>query len=219
MKITPCYDEGAVKVKVFTTGGQEVPCKGEISLKGEVVKEVDFKANRTVKIFLKDFASWTPETPNLYDMRITMGEDQVETYFGMRKYSVEKDGNGILRFMLNNRPYIHNGLLDQGYFPDGLYTAPSDEALQYDIIKMKELGFNLLRKHIKVEPARWYYHCDRIGDVYKRQTVINTIFNYAGSLNTWWQNVVMGALVLISIGVQSEVFRSHKKKRKGEEAC
>ncbi len=163
LKITPCYDEGAVKVKVFTTGGQEVPCKGEISLKGEVVKEVDFKANRTVKIFLKDFASWTPETPNLYDMRITMGEDQVETYFGMRKYSVEKDGNGILRFMLNNRPYIHNGLLDQGYFPDGLYTAPSDEALQYDIIKMKELGFNLLRKHIKVEPARWYYHCDRIG--------------------------------------------------------
>ena len=81
----------------------------------------------------------------------------------MRKYSVDRDKNGILRFFLNNRPYFHNGLLDQGYYPDGLYTAPSDEALQYDIKKMKELGFNMLRKHIKVEPARWYYHCDRIG--------------------------------------------------------
>ena len=65
--------------------------------------------------------------------------------------------------MLNNKPYFHNGLLDQGYYPDGLYTAPSDEAMIFDIKKMKELGFNMLRKHIKVEPMRWYYHCDRLG--------------------------------------------------------
>jgi beta-galactosidase/beta-glucuronidase len=163
LKITPCYDEGAVKLRVFTDSGREETCTGSISFRGKLIRNVTFKANRTVKIRIEDFESWTPETPNLYDMTIRTETDAVETYFAMRKYSMERDGKGVLRFCLNNRPYLHNGLLDQGYYPDGLYTAPSDEALQYDIRKMKELGFNMLRKHIKIEPARWYYHCDRIG--------------------------------------------------------
>jgi len=81
----------------------------------------------------------------------------------MRKFSMERDAEGTPRLFLNNEPYFHNGVLDQGYWPDGLYTAPSDEAMVYDITLMKELGFNTLRKHIKIEPLRWYYHCDRLG--------------------------------------------------------
>ena len=92
-----------------------------------------------------------------------MGEDEADSYFAMRKISAEKDEKGIPRLFLNNRPYFQRGVLDQGYWPDGLYTAPSDEAMIFDIMEMKRLGFNMLRKHIKIEPERWYYHCDRLG--------------------------------------------------------
>lgn len=163
LKIIPRYDEGEIEIKVMTDRDEKTECTGKISLRGEVITTVKFHANQKTRIELKRFEEWTPEKPSLYDMTIEMEEDRVETYFAMRKYSVGRDRKGMLRFFLNNRPCLHNGLLDQGYYPDGLYTAPSDEALQYDILKMKELGFNLLRKHIKVEPARWYYHCDRIG--------------------------------------------------------
>ncbi|MCM1533502.1 MAG: hypothetical protein NC099_02495 [Corallococcus sp.] len=108
------------------------------------------------------FKLWSPEDPFLYNLKIISRRDTVESYFGMRKFSCEKAGK-YYRLMLNNEPYFHNGLLDQGYYSDGLYTAPSDEALQFDIKAMKDLGFNMLRKHIKVEPMRWYYHCDRLG--------------------------------------------------------
>ena len=94
---------------------------------------------------------------------MTFERDVVESYFAMRKFAIEQDEQGIARLFLNNKPYFHNGVLDQGYWPDGLYTAPSDEALIEDIQLMKELGFNTLRKHIKIEPLRWYYHCDRLG--------------------------------------------------------
>jgi beta-galactosidase/beta-glucuronidase len=96
-------------------------------------------------------------------MVVTIGEDKVESYFAMRKIEIKEDKDHITRMFLNNKPYFQNGLLDQGYWPDGLYTAPSDEALIFDIRKAKELGFNMLRKHIKIEPLRWYYHCDRLG--------------------------------------------------------
>ena len=89
--------------------------------------------------------------------------DRVESYFGLRTFAVQPDENGTPYFLLNGRPYFQKGLLDQGYWPDGLYTAPSDEALRRDIEQAKALGFNMLRKHIKVEPARWYYHCDTMG--------------------------------------------------------
>ena len=163
IKISPDYDIGQIRIKVLSSLRVGTAVHAEITFEGQKITEADFLSDQTHKIQLPDFKSWTPEEPNLYDMTLRMGEDQVNTYFAMRKISVQRDSKGILRFFLNNRPYFHNGLLDQGYYPDGLYTAPSDEALQYDILKMKELGFNMLRKHIKIEPERWYYHCDRIG--------------------------------------------------------
>lgn len=163
VKLDPDYDNGSIGIKVFSTGrrGRDVRIR---ILDGDCeVVSACMAADKKKDIKIKDFKSWSPETPHLYHMEITMGEDCVRTYFAMRKFSVGRDEKGILRFMLNNKPYFHNGLLDQGYWPDGLYTAPTDQALRYDIVKMKELGFNMIRKHIKVEPARWYYHCDQIG--------------------------------------------------------
>ena len=109
------------------------------------------------------FEAWSPENPRLYGFTVTCGEDMVQSYFAMRKFSVEKDEKGVPRLFLNNRAYFQNGLLDQGYWPDGLYTPPTDEAMIFDISTAKAMGFNMLRKHIKVEPLRWYYHCDRLG--------------------------------------------------------
>jgi beta-galactosidase/beta-glucuronidase len=111
---------------------------------------------------------WTPDNPFLYDLNIAVVRkgkvsDEVKSYFAMRKISLRADINGVLRMMLNNKFVFQYGTLDQGWWPDGLYTAPTDEALLFDIVKTKEMGFNMIRKHIKVEPARWYYHCDRTG--------------------------------------------------------
>lgn len=114
-------------------------------------------------ITIQNAKLWSPEHPFLYDLEIRAGEDYVKSYFAMRTFSVEPDENGIPRFCLNHQPYFLNGVLDQGYWPEGLYTAPSDEALVSDIERMKEYGFCLLRKHCKLEPMRWYYHCDRLG--------------------------------------------------------
>lgn len=116
-----------------------------------------------MKIPIPDAHLWSPEDPFLYDMIIIAGNDKVESYFAMRKVEVRKDSEGIPRIYLNNEVYFQNGLLDQGYWPDGLYTAPSDEAFIYDIKLAKDMGFNMLRKHLKIEPLRWYYHCDRLG--------------------------------------------------------
>ena len=111
---------------------------------------------------------WTPDCPFLYyvDVCLYKGHtlvDKVESYFAMRKFSTAKDENGIVRLMLNNEPIFMFGPLDQGWWCDGLYTAPCDEALAYDIQKTKDFGYNMIRKHVKVEPARWYYHCDQLG--------------------------------------------------------
>lgn len=111
---------------------------------------------------------WSPDSPYLYDLKLRLVKegktiDEVKSYFGMRKFSIEKDSRGLKRLFLNNRPLFQNGPLDQGYWPDGLFTAPTDEALRYDLEITKQMGYNMTRKHIKVEPARWYYHCDRLG--------------------------------------------------------
>jgi beta-galactosidase/beta-glucuronidase len=111
---------------------------------------------------------WSPDDPFLYDLKIAVTRrgktvDEVKGYFGMRKISVAPDEKGVLRIMLNNKFVFQYGPLDQGWWPDGLYTAPTDEALTYDIVKTKEMGFNMIRKHVKVEPARWYYQCDKLG--------------------------------------------------------
>lgn len=106
---------------------------------------------------------WSPEEPYLYPLTLTADEDILQSYFAMRSFTVEKDSAGIPRFCLNHKPYFLHGLLDQGYWPEGLMTAPCDSAFISDIRLAKENGFNMLRKHIKVEPLRWYYHCDRLG--------------------------------------------------------
>ncbi|MGH9630237.1 MAG: glycoside hydrolase family 2 TIM barrel-domain containing protein, partial [Bryobacteraceae bacterium] len=111
---------------------------------------------------------WSPASPHLYDLRVELKadgrkEDEVNSYFGMRKISIGPDDYGRTRILLNNRPYFQMGPLDQGWWPDGLYTAPTDAALRFDIEYTREIGLNLIRKHVKVEPARWYYHCDKLG--------------------------------------------------------
>ncbi|MGN1067073.1 MAG: glycoside hydrolase family 2 protein [Candidatus Fimimonas sp.] len=160
LKITPDFDNAQVVVEVdcnfdepvtvIVTDGDKEICKA------------DGKKTFTLAFPDGNFCEWTPETPFLYGLKVVSRRDFVESYFAMRKFSCEKV-DGVWRLMLNNKPYFHNGLLDQGYWPDGLYTAPSDEAMIFDIQTMKDLGFNMLRKHIKVEPMRWYYHCDRLG--------------------------------------------------------
>ncbi len=107
--------------------------------------------------------AWHPDAPHLYDLVIRAGDDLVTSYFAMRKFSLARAADGHLRFHLNNEPLFLYGPLDQGYFPDGLYTAPTDAALRFDVEYTKKIGANLIRKHVKVEPARWYYHCDRLG--------------------------------------------------------
>ncbi|MBE6607830.1 MAG: glycoside hydrolase family 2 [Ruminococcaceae bacterium] len=121
------------------------------------------EVNEPCEIRLDNFIAWTPETPQLYEFSVTLENDRIDSYFAMRSFSVKKDEKGIMRLFLNGKPYFHNGLLDQGYFGEGLYTPESDEMMISDIVRTKEMGFNMLRKHIKIEPMRWYYHCDRLG--------------------------------------------------------
>jgi beta-galactosidase/beta-glucuronidase len=114
--------------------------------------------------FSYDFELWSPENPKLYDFTIeTESGDKIYSYFGVRSFGIGLDKAGIPRLLLNEKPYFYNGLLDQGYWSDGLLTHPSDQALIDELTLMKKMGFNMLRKHIKIEPLRWYYHCDRIG--------------------------------------------------------
>ena len=150
--ITPDFDNAVVEIAAETVG--ETPAYAQFEGQSYLLP---------ARIPVPEFEPWCPENPRLYGFTVTCGEDLVQSYFAMRKFSVEKDEKGIPRLFLNNRPYFHNGLLDQGYWPDGLYTAPTDEAMIYDISTAKAMGFNMLRKHIKVEPLRWYYHCDRYG--------------------------------------------------------
>ena len=148
---------GTVRLAVLDRGGKIG--QAEITVRQE--KEIKQVISQEIK--LDGFKPWTPDTPHLYDVIIRYGEDEVRSYFGMRKLSTGRDGKGILRFFLNNKPYFFNGILDQGYWPESLVTAPSDEALVYDIIKLKEMGYNTIRKHVKIEAERFYYHCDRLG--------------------------------------------------------
>ncbi len=126
------------------------------------------REERTAVLNLDNPRLWSPSDPFLYDLKITIIRkrkiiDEVGSYFGMRKSSLARGADGITRMMLNNEFVFQYGPLDQGWWPDGLYTAPTDEALKFDIEKTKEMGFNMIRKHVKVEPARWYYYCDKLG--------------------------------------------------------
>ncbi len=135
---------------------------------GNIVGSGKAAAGQEVLVAVPQAKLWSPESPFLYYIEVSVIRngvtgDKLKSYFGMRKISTKRDGNGIFRLQLNNRDYFQFGPLDQGWWPDGLYTAPTDEALLYDIKKTRDFGFNMIRKHVKVEPARWYYHCDRQG--------------------------------------------------------
>jgi beta-galactosidase/beta-glucuronidase len=132
------------------------------------VAEKEVSANENAVLNIENPKLWSPTTPFLYDLKIAIVRngkiiDETKSYFAMRKSSIGKDKNGVQRMLINNKFVFQYGPLDQGWWPDGLYTAPTEEALIFDIIKTKEMGFNMIRKHIKVEPARWYYECDKLG--------------------------------------------------------
>ena len=169
VKSIPNVDAKALSVTVDASK----PCVTsivEVKLldKGQVVASAKGVQGQELRLGVQNPALWSPENPYLYDLDITLSQngkvtDQVKSYTAFRKISTEKDKNGVIRMCLNNKPLFQYGPLDQGWWPDGLYTAPTDEALLYDIKKTKEWGFNMIRKHVKVEPARWYYHCDKEG--------------------------------------------------------
>lgn len=162
LRITPNIDNNTLTVKADYSKDIE-SAKVIVLDKGKVKAEFLLDNKGKGVLTFDDYELWSPENPYLYDLEIIAGQDIVKSYFGMRKFSTGTDEKGLPRLMLNNKPYFHNGLLDQGYWSDGMYTPPSDEAMIYDIQLMKEMGFNMLRKHIKIEPLRWYYHCDRLG--------------------------------------------------------
>jgi len=165
LTITPASDLRTATVDVAVTGGRATDVVRVTALDGDrTVATAEGRAGQPVTLAIPDAHRWSPADPFLYGLRVSItGGDDVESYFGMRSIAVAKDAAGINRLFLNGAPLFEFGLLDQGWWPDGLYTAPTDEALAFDIETTKRLGYNLIRKHVKVEPARWYYHADRLG--------------------------------------------------------
>ncbi|MDE6490149.1 MAG: beta galactosidase jelly roll domain-containing protein, partial [Muribaculaceae bacterium] len=170
LRVTPDIDNGKLTVGATLRGDAG---RGRVEVAvfdgGVQVASASAVNGAPVEIVMPDgFKLWSPDSPNLYDMEVRLYDgkklvDKVKSYTAMRKFSTNRDEAGYLRLQLNNKDLFQFGPLDQGWWPDGLYTAPTDEALVYDIQKTKDLGFNMIRKHLKVEPARWYTHCDRIG--------------------------------------------------------
>jgi len=170
LRVTPDVDKNSLMVDAITNS-QSASTRVEVKVKdgNNVVATGKSINNQSVEISMpQNVKLWSPDNPHLYDLEVVVFEgnkqvDKVDSYTAMRKYSMKRDDKGIVRLQLNNKDLFQFGPLDQGWWPDGLYTAPSDEALEYDVIKTKDLGFNMIRKHVKVEPARWYTHCDRHG--------------------------------------------------------
>ena len=169
VKSIPNIDNGTMNVTV----GTSQPCNTavvEVKLldKGQVVASAKGIQGKELRLAVQNPTLWDTSNPYLYDMKVSLTKDgkvvdDVKSYTAFRKISSKRDANGIMRMQLNNKNLFQYGPLDQGWWPDGLYTAPTDEALLYDIVKTKDWGFNMIRKHVKVEPARWYYHCDKEG--------------------------------------------------------
>ena len=161
LKITPDLDTETVSVKVNLFGKQTGAggVRVRVMDAGGLIAVMEAEgAEEEIKVPIPNPKLWNPDSPQLYDLEVEMGEDKVGSYFGMRKFSVEGG-----RLCLNYRPLFQFGPLDQGFWPDGLYTPPTDEAMRQDIELVKGLGCNMLRKHVKVEPARYYYYCDKLG--------------------------------------------------------
>ncbi len=166
--LTPDYDKGEVHIRILTAGAAPAQIQifsGSCCIFNTSYEQPGKKDFYSLSLCapLSEIHPWHPDDPYLYTLNIQFGSDSVESYFAMRTFTVEPDETGIMRFCLNHKPLFLHGVLDQGYWPDGLYTAPSDQALVSDIRSMQKLGFNMIRKHIKIESCRWYYHCDRLG--------------------------------------------------------
>ena len=168
LRIVPDISDSTVEISALTGEDGASKVSVEVMDGGKSLAKAEGDSNKPITIALKNPKLWTPDAPKLYDVRVSLLQngapaDSVNSYFAMRKISVQSDNQGVKRLMLNNRFVMQQGVLDQGYWPDGLYTAPTDEALKYDIEMTKKLGFNMCRKHAKVEPDRWYYHADQLG--------------------------------------------------------
>ncbi|MBU6398900.1 MAG: glycoside hydrolase family 2, partial [Verrucomicrobia bacterium] len=166
---TPDIDRGTVTVAPVVTGANPARTV-TVTILDDRKRVYTASGNAGMRFTLpvKDPKLWSPEHPFLYGLEVTLNEagkrvDSVASYFGMRKVALGKDARGVTRIFLNNQPYFMLGPLDQGFWPDGLYTAPTDAALRYDLEATKKMGFNMCRKHVKVEPERWYYWCDKLG--------------------------------------------------------
>ena len=175
LKVTPDIDTGEVRIqarvegalteallRVDVTSGVEA-LAGSSATAGKPPESSKPGQDVEIRLRIPDPKLWSPDSPHLYDLIVECGADRVTSYFGMRKFGLGRDDQGRPRLCLNNQPLFQYGPLDQGYWPDGLYTPPSDEAMRWDLELIKGLGCNMLRKHAKVEPARYYYHCDRMG--------------------------------------------------------
>jgi beta-galactosidase/beta-glucuronidase len=169
VKVQPDWDKSSFLVGVEIKGNQPTPF-WEIKVfdDGNLIAQQTIAGGSAALVEIENPKSWTPESPYLYDFEISLIQrgsaiDKVTSYGALRKIEMVEDDSGMQRMALNGEVLFHYGPLDQGWWPDGLYTAPTDEALLFDIEKTQELGFNMIRKHVKVEPARWYYHCDRLG--------------------------------------------------------
>ena len=203
LTITPDYDARTVTVKAHTAKpGGAANLWAVVRAGGVTIAEdwgsddADRDGEVTLDIPPEHFFPWSPDTPFLYDLTVgtTQGPeedfDTVHSYFALRKWSCVPDAHGVLRFCLNGKPILLNGLLDQGYWPKGLYTPPSDAAVERELSEVKALGFNLLRKHAKIEPQRWYYHCDKLGLI-----VWQDMVNGGGKMNQWYVTYLTNALL------------------------
>ncbi len=180
IKITPDYDFSSVS---FDFAGNFEQAHIVISANGTIVHR-GITNTMHYEAKLDEVHPWTPQDPFLYDLYVQTEDDVVKSYFGMRKFSSGHDKEGTVRFCLNNRPLFFSGLLDQGYTPDGLMTFPADESMIYELNKIKAMGFNMLRKHVKVECRRWYYHCDRLGILVMQDMPSGGVYDYK------WQTVM-----------------------------
>ena len=202
LTVTPDYDARTVTVRVHTAKpGGAVNLWAMVRAGGVTIAEdwgsdeADQDGEVTLNIPEEHFFPWSPDTPFLYDLTVgtNQGEeaefDTVHSYFALRKWSCAPDAHGVLRFCLNGKPILLNGLLDQGYWPEGLYTPPSDAAVERELSEVKALGFNLLRKHAKIEPQRWYYHCDRLGLI-----IWQDIVNGGSTYNLWFVTYLTNVL-------------------------
>lgn len=169
VKLTPDIDAKTLSIATtLNIDANNVTLKAIARLDGVEVASGDAATGDEIVLSIPDPKLWSPDAPTLYDLELELHRDgtaidAVRSYFGMRKIALQKDESGVNRLFLNNAPLFQYGPLDQGWWPDGLYTAPTDAALRSDVETTKAMGFNMARKHVKVEPARWYYHCDQIG--------------------------------------------------------